>query len=115
MSGVTSQELSLILENDDIDRLEKLPGIGKKTAAKMMLQLKGHLHLEKAECGGAKKEMPFADVVAGLASMGYDRRQAEEAVLLVAEKIKNEENAEKLGKKEKEDLVFRKALVELAK
>ncbi|WP_039924986.1 Holliday junction branch migration protein RuvA, partial [Treponema sp. JC4] len=45
MSSVSSGRLNDVLERGDVEMLEKIPGVGKKTAAKMMLALKGKLKL----------------------------------------------------------------------
>ena len=41
MSSASSSRLLEVLERGDVEMLEKIPGVGKKTAGKMMLQLKG--------------------------------------------------------------------------
>ena len=43
MSSVSYQDLVTALDGEDVSVLEKIQGIGKKTAAKMMLTLKGKL------------------------------------------------------------------------
>ncbi len=113
MSSATSGELKQTLESGDVALLEKIPGIGKKTAGKMMLALKGKLTLQQdSQTITITKQSEFADVVNSLVSMGYDRRQVEQKVAEISateEKLLNGKS-----QKEKEDIVFRKAIVELA-
>ncbi len=113
MSSATSGELKQTLESGDVALLEKIPGIGKKTAGKMMLALKGKLTLQQdSQTITITKQSEFADVVNSLVSMGYDRRQVEQKIAEIStteEKLLNGKS-----QKEKEDIVFRKAIVELA-
>ncbi len=113
MSSATSGELKQTLESGDVALLEKIPGIGKKTAGKMMLALKGKLTLQQdSQTITITKQSEFADVVNSLVSMGYDRRQVEQKIAEISateEKLLNGKS-----QKEKEDIVFRKAIVGLA-
>lgn len=113
MSSATSGELTQTLESGDVALLEKIPGIGKKTAGKMMLALKGKLTLQQdSQTITIAKQTAFADVVNSLVSMGYDRRQVEQKIAEIS--AKEEMLLSGKSQKEKEDLVFRKAIVELA-
>lgn len=113
MSSATSGELKQTLESGDVALLEKIPGIGKKTAGKMMLALKGKLTLQQdSQTITIAKQTAFADVVNSLVSMGYDRRQVEQKIAEIS--AKEEMLLSGKSQKEKEDIVFRKAIVELA-
>lgn len=113
MSSATSGELTQTLESGDVALLEKIPGIGKKTAGKMMLALKGKLTLQQdSQTITITKQTEFADVVNSLVSMGYDRRQVEQKIAEIS--AKEEVLLSGKSQKEKEDIVFRKAIVELA-
>ncbi len=110
LSGITAREFAAILENEDMARLEKMPGVGKKTAQKMLLTLKGKLALSPADgLSPAAKTSRWQDVIAALVNMGYDKKAAEEAV----ERIAAETDAS-LPDQEKETAVFRRAIVELS-
>ena len=116
MSSASSSRLTEILERGDVEMLEKIPGVGKKTAGKMMLQLKGKLTLSQtSNVVRYEKPAAFADVIESLASMGYDKRLVEQKVAFLAEAISTADPtfADK-PQKEKEDLIFRRAIVELA-
>jgi Holliday junction DNA helicase RuvA len=77
MGGIGQEELQRALDTEDVGRLEAVPGLGKKTAQKMILTLKGKL----ASGGGKPKAAsPHADLVTALAEMGYDQRAAADAL-----------------------------------
>lgn len=116
MSNVTAEQLASVLEEGNLAVLEKIPGVGKKTAGKMLLQLKGKLSLENTETVVIRKNaaVPFSDVVSALTDMGYDRKAAEQKVAEIASSFDSDEQFKSLSGKEKEDAVFRRAIVELA-
>ena len=115
MSNIGSVELNTILENEDLGALEKVPGVGKKTAAKMLLQLKGKLKIEENSVpNSAGKNLKFADVVEGLVSMGHDRKKAEDCIARLEKEKLGDSGFDKLSQTEKENLLFRQALVEMA-
>ncbi len=116
MSNVTAEQLASVLEEGNLAVLEKIPGVGKKTAGKMLLQLKGKLSLENTETVVIRKNaaVPFSDVVSALTDMGYERKQAEQKVAEIASSFESDEKFKTLPDKEKEDAVFRRAIVELA-
>lgn len=77
MSGIGQEELERALEAEDLGRLEAVPGLGKKTAQKMILTLKGKLATAKTS---AAQSSPYGELAEALAGMGYDRRAAAEAL-----------------------------------
>ena len=104
LGGIGQEELENALETEDIARLEAVPGLGKKTAQKMILALKGKLIPAKAVA-----ETPYADLVEALAGMGYDRRAAAEALSRAAREIGGE-----VKDAEREKLLFKEAIVYLS-
>jgi Holliday junction DNA helicase RuvA subunit len=64
-----------ILDAGDVEALSRTPGIGKKTAQKIVLTLRGKLRLEEHEASSSSDEL-----VAALVEMGFERKQAVEAV-----------------------------------
>lgn len=116
MSSIAREQLVSSLDSGDLAALEKIPGLGKKTAQKMLLALKGKLTLEDDIPGfkPSSRGGEFSDVINSLAAMGYDKRQVEQAVSGIVEKLKSAGGFEQKSKKEKEDLIFRDVLVELA-
>ena len=117
MSSVSSSRLMEVLENGDLEMLEKIPGVGKKTAGKMILTLKGKLKLRENDGGTVVRvaaASPYADVVASLASMGYEKRLVEQKVAQLVEVLTNEPDFAGKTQKEREDILFRRALIEMA-
>ena len=105
MGGIGQEELETALENEDLSRLEAVPGLGKKTAQKMLLTLKGKLSFSKEGVATG----PYADLAEALVAMGYDKRQAMEA-LKQAEK----ELPKGSAISEKEQELFKRAIVLLS-
>ena len=117
MGSVTAPQLVKILDDGNLDALQKVPGVGKKTAAKMLLQLKGKLTIPEGKEGEPSRpstKSPYSDVTGALANMGYDRRNAEQVVTRLAEELEKDESFTALGQSAREDTLFRKALVEMA-
>lgn len=115
MSNVSSEKLTAILENADVALLEKIPGVGKKTAAKMILALKGKLTFtEDEKTIRARKDSRFSDVIASLAEMGYEKNVAEQKVLQLADLLSADQSFSSKPQKEQEDIIFRRVIVELA-
>src|SRR5574344_2990589 len=54
MSNVSPSELTAVLDSGNLAALEKIPGVGKKTAGKMLLQLKGKLTIQEGAVAGQR-------------------------------------------------------------
>lgn len=106
LSAARSDEILRMLEQEDTDGLSRLPGLGKKTAAKIVLQLRGSLAEETPETG-AGGTAPLDDVTAGLVEMGYDRGSAADAV----SKALTQVQAEGIEENEQERELFRRAIL----
>jgi Holliday junction DNA helicase RuvA len=106
LGGIGQEELERALEAGDLARLEAVPGLGKKTAQKMILALKGKIAQVTPSSAAAS---PYGELVEALADMGYDKRAAAEA-------LSKAEAALPPGLKgaEKEQLLFREAIVLLS-
>lgn len=123
MSAISLETLVSALDSGDLASLEKIPGLGKKTAQKMLLQLKGKLTLDD-DLPGVKAKVEqkteFADIISALTNMGYDKRDATEVInrlaqeLSSAPEVSGQKHFTKMLPSEKEDLLFRRAIVELA-
>lgn len=115
MSGVDSKRLFEILESGDVEILEKIPGVGKKTAGKMMLALKGKLSLsDDYKSSPSSPSSPYDDAVASLVAMGYDKNLAKAKIMELSEKLSSESDFVKKSQKDREDHLFRLAIVELS-
>jgi Holliday junction DNA helicase RuvA len=106
MGGISQDELEKALETEDLARLEAVPGLGKKTAQKMLLALRGKLAPAK---GAAGPNSPYGELAEALGEMGYDRRQAAEALAQVEQTL-----PPGLSKDEKEKRLFKAAIVILS-
>ena len=113
MSGISPQQLTQALDGEDLAQLERLPGVGKKTAQKMMLALKGKLSFGDSPVPrSAAATSRWQDVVQALVDMGYDKRDCE-AVLARLEQELALELKDK-APSQQEEFLFRRAIVELA-
>lgn len=76
LSGITVDQLKDAVDRGETGLLTKVPGIGKKTAERLVLELKGKL----AGTGAATAAVPAsgarADVAAALIALGYSEREA---------------------------------------
>jgi holliday junction DNA helicase RuvA len=75
LSGLSVDELSQAVVLQDAARLTKVPGIGKKTAERLLLELKGKI----ADSGKSLTPGP-SDVVNALMGLGYNEKEALSAV-----------------------------------
>jgi len=107
MGGITQDDLEQALENTDIARLEAVPGLGKKTAQKMILSLKGKLVSAQSNINTTSA---YNDLVEALVGMGYDRRQANDAI----SKADTSLEGSNLPAAEKEKLLFKEAIIYLS-
>jgi holliday junction DNA helicase RuvA len=112
LSGMAADEMTGAIRGNDLARLTKIPGIGKKTAERMVLELRDKLPpvsgiaMPAASTMNAMEE----DVLSALVNLGYQRAAAEKTLQNV---IKNG-----TGKNEKSgsfDAMFREALAGLSK
>ena len=109
LSGLEPPDLLRAIQNSDIVRLQGIPGVGKKTAERISLELKDKLPANAVDEGvttdpGNDTEGIRNDVMSALLNLGYHRPLAERAV--------NEALTDKLGTFEE---ALRQALRELAK
>jgi holliday junction DNA helicase RuvA len=86
LSGIDPRELVGAVQRSDVARLTKIPGVGKKTAERIVLELKDRLQqLAGAPAAGvAAAETPAdrlrEDLVSALVNLGYHRPQAEKTI-----------------------------------
>jgi len=85
LSGIEPSDLIRAIEREDIARMTSIPGVGKKTAERIVLELKDRLPRPPiaAAAGGATTVEPPEtkhDVISALINLGYHRPLAEKAV-----------------------------------
>ena len=106
LSGMPADEMVGAIRHNDIARLTRIPGIGKKTAERMVLELRDKLPPADAETPAAPTMTAMEeDVLSALMNLGYQRPVAERAL---AQAAKN-------GKEQSFEALFRNTLAALAK
>jgi Holliday junction DNA helicase RuvA len=80
LSVLNPEQLISAIEGGNIDLLSQVPGIGKKTAGRIVLELKGKIAKEWGSVIAPSLKQEDADVVAALTGLGYSLREAAQAV-----------------------------------
>lgn len=77
LSGLSTEELAQAVQVQDASRLVKVPGIGRKTAERLLLELKDKLGaLEASAPGAAAAGDAAADILQALLALGYSDKEA---------------------------------------
>lgn len=76
LSGITVDQLKDAVDRGETGLLTKVPGIGKKTAERLVLELKGKLACTGAATAAVPTSGARADVAAALIALGYSEREA---------------------------------------
>ena len=107
LSGMAADEMVGAIRGNDIARLTRIPGIGKKTAERMVLELRDKLPEVSPSAAPAVPTMNATeeDVLSALVNLGYQRAAAEKALGTVTRK----------GTAASFDALFRDALAALSK
>jgi Holliday junction DNA helicase RuvA len=107
LSGMPADEMVGAIRGNDIARLTRIPGIGKKTAERMVLELRDKLPPSQTGEAPAPSVMSTTeeDVLSALVNLGYQRPAAERALA----------SAAKIGKDNSFEAMFRNTLAALAK
>ncbi len=86
LSGSRTSELTRFIVDSDIDALTRLPGVGKKTAQRICLELRDKLNREALTDGsavdgyGVSSGSKFEEGVIALTSLGFSRAEAEKSI-----------------------------------
>ena len=83
LSGIEAAELAAALRGSDIARLTRVPGVGKKTAERLVVELKDKMPPvtpPEAEEAAVAEATPKEDLLSALAHLGYSRAEAERGV-----------------------------------
>ena len=84
LSGLSVTDLAQAITSQEVARLVKVPGIGKKTAERLLLELKGKLGADMGDLGGAGAGVPRSDAQAdigqALLALGYNDKEAAAAL-----------------------------------
>src|SRR5271166_1538193 len=111
LSGMAADEMAGAIRGNDVARLTRIPGIGKKTAERMVLELRDKLPAVSGTSTPAVPAMSAVeeDVLSALTNLGYQRAAAEKALASI---LKSGGKGEKTGSF---DAMFREALAGLSK
>jgi Holliday junction DNA helicase RuvA len=79
LSGIEAGDLVQALRTSDVARLTRIPGVGKKTAERLVLELKDKVQgfATDAEAAAAVPPEPHEDLLSALVHLGYSRPEAE--------------------------------------
>jgi holliday junction DNA helicase RuvA len=80
LSGMPSEAMVGAIRGGDVARLTRIPGIGKKTAERMVLELRDKLEAFGAAPAPAAASPMEEDVISALVNLGYQRGAAERAL-----------------------------------
>lgn len=85
LSTLTPVELHHALDNSDVAKLSQTPGIGKKMAERMILELKGKLYVESDATSDSGSLVPnaaivYTDIANALASLGYADKEIKSTI-----------------------------------
>ena len=78
LSGLSVSDLAEVVARQEVGRLTKVPGIGKKTAERLLLELRDKLKVDVRIAVGGSPEAPSSngDVLNALISLGYNEKEA---------------------------------------
>ncbi len=76
LSGMSVKDLAQAVTLQDAGRLTKIPGIGKKTAERLLLELKGKLGADIGAAPGAAADESSNDILSALLALGYSEKEA---------------------------------------
>lgn len=80
LSGLSVADLAAAVTAQDASRLVKVPGIGKKTAERLLLELKGKLGADLGAPLGAQPGGAHGDITQALLALGYSEKEASAAL-----------------------------------
>jgi len=105
LSGAQVEELAAAIAENNLARLTAIPGVGRKTAERMVLELKSHMtafllpeQIEAAQEGSAFGALE-EDVLSALVNLGYPRAAAEKALNTVLRSEQGERTFESVLRK----------------
>ena len=105
LSGMAADAMVAAIRDNDVAQLTRIPGIGKKTAERMVLELRDKLEGLAAAPAAPKASPLEEDVLSALVNLGYQRAAAERALARLASN----------GKGDSFEKLFRDTLALLAK
>ncbi|MDD2902141.1 MAG: Holliday junction branch migration protein RuvA [Syntrophales bacterium] len=80
LSGISPVEFEEAMSISDSRRLANIPGIGKKSADRILLELKGKVIIAVRPRPGVAGDRPYQDALSALLNLGYSKNVAEKAL-----------------------------------
>ena len=100
LSGIGAEELRVAVSEVDRARLQKIPGVGRKTAERVLLELRDKIGAEAVDAGGATVRPADgglrSDAISALLNLGYPEDAARKAVETAGERLGAEAGLEAL-------------------
>lgn len=109
LSGTTPDRFLAALDAEDLSTLGSIPGLGKKTAQKIVLQLRGKL-IDDSEESASGGSIEARDVIEALTAMGFDSRGSGKAVSAILE----DPDIAMLAGEAREKEILRRAIIALS-
>ena len=110
LSSISAKQMSEALDKDDVALLSGIPGVGKKTAQKLMLAMRGKLIMDDDSITASSGTTKFADIVNALSDMGFEYKKALKAV----EEVTKDSDIMNMKDDEREKEIFKRAIVLLS-
>ncbi len=107
LSGMSADAVVAAIRGNDVASLTRIPGIGKKTAERMVLELRDKIEQFAAPPVATAATAVEEDVISALVNLGYQRPVAERALGRIC--------SAKNGEKQSFEVLFREALAAMAK
>ena len=79
LSGLSGDELAAAVERDDVATLTRLPGVGKKTAERLLVELRGRMN-STGRTQSSNAVSSVEEAVLGLVALGYKEAEARRAI-----------------------------------
>ncbi|HHE3463897.1 Holliday junction branch migration protein RuvA [Pasteurella multocida] len=93
LSAMSVEEFAYAIEREELSKLVKIPGVGKKTAERLLVELKGKFkgiqqedffiesqHLKQPEHALNEQDIPASEAISALIALGYKVAEAEKLV-----------------------------------
>ncbi len=77
LSGLSLADLSEAVSNKEVGRLTKIPGVGKKTAERLLLELQGKFEVSTGAANSSFTASAGDDVVNALLALGYSSKESD--------------------------------------
>ncbi len=110
LSAARADQIVQYLEDENLDGLSSLPGLGKKTAQKILLQLKGKLTWDDGTGSSVGTGGPGVEWIESLVAMGFEKRHVERVV----KNLMKDEGIQNFSEEKKEQEILRRAIIELS-